>query len=130
MDILDKSETLETLYNKYGRIVYGIILKLTPNVDDAERIFCEVYKGIDLNKINDQGNISVYNSLILKAIQIVRNENAEINLKPVSIEKIKYLSELFFQTKSLDDLCKENKESRAELFKKVRMELQTITRRT
>lgn len=123
MNNLNKYPALEELYDKYGRTVYGIVLRFKISIPEAEEIVCELFRNLDLKEIEQLKNSSVRQFLISHTIEFVRNKKGEIKMES-DLHKATYMNEILYKQKSLEELCNDNQKSRAELFKAVRRELQ------
>lgn len=122
---MNKCETLETLYDRHVRAVYGAALKYSSNIAEAEKIVCDVFRNLNLEEINNLKNISICHFLVSETIKLCRKEKREFKLTDGQDEKPSLINKIIYHQKSLDDLCNENKQSRWELFKEVRNELQS-----
>ena len=69
MNNLNRYPALEELYDKYGRTVYGIVLRFKISIPEAEEIVCELFRNLDLKEIEQLKNISVRQFLILLKLQ-------------------------------------------------------------
>lgn len=121
---MNKCETLETLYDRHVRTVYGIALKYSSNIDEAEKIVCEVFRNLNLEEVNNLKYISVCHFLVSKTITLCRKEKREFKMDDTP-DKQSFVNKIMYHKKSLDDLCDENKQTRSELFKEVRNEFQS-----
>ncbi|MBK6397878.1 MAG: hypothetical protein IPN61_01505 [Bacteroidetes bacterium] len=123
MNNLNRYPALEELYDKYGRTVYGIVLRFKISIPEAEEIVCELFRNLDLKEIEQLKNISVRQFLISHTIEFVRNKKGEVKMES-DLHNVTYMNEILYKQKSLEELCNDNQKSRAELFKAVRRELQ------
>ena len=123
MNNLNRYPALEELYDKYGRTVYGIVLRFKISIPEAEEIVCELFRNLDLKEIEQLKNISVRQFLISHTIEFVRNKKGEVKMES-DLHNVTYMDEILYKQKSLEELCNDNQKSRAELFKAVRRELQ------
>jgi len=123
MNNLNRYPALEELYDKYGRTVYGIVLRFKISIPEAEEIICELFRNLDLKEIEQLKNISVRQFLISHTIEFVRNKKGEVKMES-DLHNVTYMNEILYKQKSLEELCNDNQKSRAELFKAVRRELQ------
>ena len=81
MNNLNRYPALEELYDKYGRTVYGIVLRFKISIPEAEEIVCELFRNLDLKEIEQLKNISVRQFLISHTIEFVRNKKGEVKMQ-------------------------------------------------
>jgi DNA-directed RNA polymerase specialized sigma24 family protein len=122
---MNKCETLETLYDRHVRTVYGIALKYSRSVAEAEKIVCDVFRNLNLEEINSLKNVSICHFLVSKTIKLCRKEKREFKENEVQDDKQSFVNKIMYHQKPLDEICDENKQSRSELFRDVRNEFQS-----
>ncbi len=122
---MNKCKTLETIYDRYVPVVYGIALKYSSSISEAEKIVCDVFINLKLEDLKSLKSISIMQFLVSETIVLCRKEKRPFNLNDADIEKESLVNKIMFQKRSIEDLCNDKNKSRAELFKEVRNEFQS-----
>lgn len=117
---------IDSLYDAYSPMLYGIALYLFKTEQHAEELTADTFVSIYHNK-SLYNHPSPYLALIKVLIRIARAQSGILPAQPMfrlkHFEKLPMLNMLLCLQLSLTDLCKINQLTRPQIAKKLRQEL-------
>lgn len=123
-------KTIESLYDKYSGMLYGIALEISPTTEQADIILINTFKEIHVKNIKKQENASICSTLIKLLIQTAHNTlkpNELIhNFKLKRFENSPFLQLLLCEQVSMENICSKNRLSILEVSQKIHEEFNTI----
>ena len=124
------TNTIESLYNKYSKMVYGIALEISPSHKEAEFILIKTFKKVHQQNIINQVSSSICVTLIKFVIQtaheVLMPEELKHNFKLKCFENSPLLHQLLCEQISVDDICVKHELTPLDVSKKVREEFNAI----
>lgn len=124
------TNTIESLYDKYSVMLYGIALEISPSQKEAETILIKTFEKVHQQNIIHQENSSMCATLIKLVIQaaheVLMPDELKHNFKLKRFENCPLLHQLLCEQLSVDDICLKNEFSPSEVSQKVREEFNTI----
>ncbi len=124
------TNTIESLYDTYSVMLYGIVLEICPSTKEAETVLIKTFKKVHKQNIINQASSSICVTLIKLVIQtaheVLMPEQLKHNFKLKRFEKSPLLHQLICEQISVDDICVKHKLTPLEVSQKVREEFNSI----
>ena len=127
---MEKTKSIEKLYDTYSVMLYGIALEISPSQRVADRILIETFKRAYKKNVINQEKSSICVTLIKLIIEtahhILMPEELKHNFKLKQFENSQLLHQLLCEQLSVDAICRNNKLTPLEAAQKIREEINAI----
>jgi hypothetical protein len=123
------ASAIESIYDAYGPMLYGIALELAAGVNQADEILARTFAKIRKQNLFTEDQSSVCARLIrllIESAQEVLDTRQTENIKLKHFEKTPLIHKLLCEQANITDYCEESKLTRLEAGKKLREELMSI----
>lgn len=124
------TNTIESLYDTYGVMLYNIAVEISHSPIEAEAIliktFNKAHKHIIINQVGSSLCVTLIKLVIQSAHEVLMPEELKHNFKLKRFENSPLIHQLLCEQISVDDICVKHKLTPLEFSQKVREEFNAI----